>query len=294
MMRMRSLSIAFAAAFGCSACLLLVDTTGLTGGTDPDVTPIDGAAPNEGGGGTDGSFVDAGTDADADAMVDAGPTYRDLVMADAPVAYLRLGETSASVARDETGAHDGAISGNVTPADSLIRDDQNGAMKFAGNGYIAIPPFDGMLAGTKPFSIEAWILIGSAPPSTMWILGRDDVGSPRYGNSLFVSTTNDIAIEQWQNGTGASRAGKGPLVFNVPVHVVATFSGTTLALFFDGKSSTATVSNAPVQDVGAAIVIGAQSKHQSGFFTGTIDEVALYDHVLPTTSITAHYERGKP
>ena len=59
---------------------------------------------------------DAPADASADSPADApSSVYRAAVLADSPLAYWRLGETSGTVAHDETGnGHDGTYVGGVT------------------------------------------------------------------------------------------------------------------------------------------------------------------------------------
>ena len=275
------------AAFGLctTSCLLVVDTLGLSGG----------AAPTENDAAVEASAFDGGQDAGG-SLSDAGMAYTNIVREDNPILYLRLGETSGLVAADEVGGHNGSISADVVLGEpSLVKGESNPAMRMKDNGYVSVPAFDGVLAGLKAYSIEAWILVPAQQTLTTWILGRDDVGSSRYGTSLILDKAA-VALERWTIDAGARRATGGNIVFGQPSHVVATYDGTAIQVWVDAvPSASAAAAAENVADTSSLpISIGSQSKHLNGFFRGTIDEVAIYDHVLKSDRIAAHWNAGRP
>ena len=76
-----------------TACSLLLDTDQFVGRETASALDAGGSES-----GLEASVIDADS-----GSADSGPTYRDEVLADNPLAYYRLGETSGTVALDETG-----------------------------------------------------------------------------------------------------------------------------------------------------------------------------------------------
>ena len=85
-----------------------------------------------------------------------GTTYRDSVLADGPVGYWRLGDTSATNATDSSG--NGRVGTYETPytlgATSLLTGDADPAVAFTG-GRVTLPTSLNPWAGD--FTVEAWV-----------------------------------------------------------------------------------------------------------------------------------------
>ncbi|MFL5901604.1 MAG: LamG-like jellyroll fold domain-containing protein, partial [Solirubrobacterales bacterium] len=91
--------------------------------------------------------------------------YREAVLADGPVSYWRLGETSGSVAVDEKGANPGSYKNGALlgQASLLPADSANRSVRFDGiNDYVAIPSSSSLSPASK-VSVEAWIKPNALP-----------------------------------------------------------------------------------------------------------------------------------
>ena len=70
----------------------------------------------------------------------ASPSYSATVVADTPVSYWRLGETSGTAAADSVGSNNGVVKTGVTlGVAGAISNDANTAMRFDGaKGYVSV------------------------------------------------------------------------------------------------------------------------------------------------------------
>lgn len=107
-----------------------------------------------------------------------GTDYRSTILADSPVAYYRLGESSGTTASDETGSYDATYTNSPTLGeDGVISGDASTSVSLASasNQYAEI---DSNLSITAyPFTIEAWVKTTATADSTV--------------GSFVVNTTNN-------------------------------------------------------------------------------------------------------
>ena len=74
------------------------------------------------------------------------------------------------------------------------------------------------------------------------------------------------------------------------VHVVYTWDGTTRRGYVNGSEA---FNDTPTLSIGSAIARIAQHPTDGGkYFSGTLDEVAIYDSILSPTRVAAHYNAG--
>ena len=277
------------------SCGLLVDTSGLSDGSDSaadGATGVDGATPVDGatdvaqtGDGSTG--VDAAADAKADADA-APPTYRDVVLADGPIAYYRLAETSGTFAKDETGNHNGTYSGSVDynqpgPAASVPSVRFKGSAHVAANSVAMLPVgtfasytleafvASEVPAGTSSFFLNFAVASGGGGPS-LWI--DDATRKFRYSNGSVIDSTKTLGAT-WH-------------------HFAVTASGTTVSLYVDGAFDVSGTMSDISPDRGAFTIGTNTSAGDGGIaynsaFLGRLCEVAIYGKALSATQIAAHY-----
>ena len=245
-------------------------------------------------GGASSASVSASNSATSGASSGTGGVatgYASVVLGDTPIAYWRLGEQDGTEARDEVSARHGKYLGNVTlGADGAT--DGNTAARFDGlTSYVSVPNFPGF-GGTLPFSVEAWI-----EPDLLTAV-RAIVGHSYYDNaagitdgyrvyhaegSLYCQRSSFSAIE----GLGWADA----LPLGTYTHFVLVYDGLTMTLFLNGESVTSAASRTPIGTNGT-FGFGADLQHESGpvaYFSGSIDEVAVYDYALDEAQVAAHY-----
>jgi hypothetical protein len=275
----------------------LLDSSGLSDGPPlPDSSglsdssgPFDSSANSDSS--SDGSSGDSGGDAADAANTDAPVTlsYRATILADKPLAYWRFGETSGTVASDETGNGNGATLGaGVTwGAPGALLNDTNTAIHLAGTeGLVAGPGFD--FAGNAPYSLEAWVELDMPVDMNFrHLFTKDDTlptGREEYG--VYLQVTGGLAFERYVTGTQVKTFAAAPAV-NQWTYVVATYSGTELSLYVDGAL------------VGRSQDLRAQaSKNASEYLgykiaapsvQGYLDEFAIYGAALSDAQVAAHW-----
>ena len=219
------------------------------------------------------------------------PSYAATVLSDGPIAYWRLDDTTTATAKDASGnGHDGSYQGGVTlGVQGAIAGDPDTAVQFDGNSaeMLATVPSSFDFTGNVPYSVEVW----AKPASSLAAMGL--VGKSVYevdaGGYLgwYVACTNNGYLDNWRNNDETGNPAPAPGVF---LHVVATYDGTNLALYVNGQPFVSGPSTAPLAATGAPLMAGGAADW--GMFTGVLDELAIYDKVLPQARIAAHYARG--
>ncbi len=284
---------------GCSLTTSLDDLTGGladAGARDAsdERAPIDDAEPPS----TDAALdvLDVLDALDAADSADAGPSYRALVMADAPIAYFRLGEASGTAARSEIanvapGTYRGPISLGATGA--IVGDPSSGVGLNGSSGDVSFDNrFEFALAA--PSSIELWakpdVIDSEYRPLFTKRLVND--GGQVDGYWLFVRLESGAANLHYESiRNGGYTVAVLPIQAGVFHHIVASQDASSLRLTVDGVTTT---SAAPTPRVvtNAPFLLGAES-FAASHFNGVLDELAIYDRVLPLTTAAAHYASGR-
>jgi Concanavalin A-like lectin/glucanases superfamily/Domain of unknown function (DUF6259)/Immunoglobulin domain len=233
-------------------------------------------------------------------MVNRAGVYSSLVLADGPDGYWRLDENASpgvvatnlgSLGAIANGSYSAGVSGNEPGA---IPGDADTAISFDGiSGKLEIP-YNGLLNST-PFTIECWAYPATSSPANYMAVLNARVTSPTAGYTFYAPPNG--AASQWQfwTGSGASwNVQSGPLVAsNQWTYLVGTYDGTNQFFYVNGVLA---ASNAftVVRNPSGLLRIGAggSSTNTTYFFSGSIDEVAIYSHVLPVSSILSHYSVG--
>lgn len=232
---------------------------------------------------------DAEPEADAAVDVDAGPpTYEQTVLADEPVSFWHLDESSGIVLADVMGRHPLTVVNPTEITFSTAGATKTGtAMRLSGmatlQGDVA---FD--LQGLKPFSIELWMRPTSTDGGFRQIFSKFTLGDggPADGSYLWWNYgITALRFERWQARTELDHVG---ITTSMPddrfVHVVVTMDGKRLTMYVDalavGLGNNPAVS-AP--DPSTAFSWG-------NGFKGYLDELAFYDKALSGERVKAHFD----
>jgi len=290
-MTRRERDVVFALGMATGACTLTHDLDGWVG--EPGV-PISDAAdarrldedapvPNH-----DSAILDSNDLADSADGSDE--RYRAAVLSDAPLGYWRLGEATGTIAKDEMGANPGTYENNVVRAvPGAIAGTKDTAARF-GQGHVTIGDvFD--FTGMQPFAIEAWILYDHPFPAggdfeQYFVAKLEATG----GYHAYLDRNGRIGFDRENSGFDSVYAAF--TVSNVFRHVVVTYDGSMSRIFVDGNLSSSGAGERGLPATPATLTIGAEPG-TSGFFEGAIGEVAVYDHILDSTRIRAHFDIGK-
>jgi hypothetical protein len=275
--------IAFGVVAGAAlACNLLVSTTGLAGPADGD------------GGGADTNVGSDGS-ANGNARSDA---YRAAVLADQPLAYWRLGEPKAAMFVSDTASAGGQ--GLVQAGTNL------GVPGVFGEGGDTAADFDGNKAGidfadvfdfteNAVYSLEAWVRPTVVDAQFRRVI--DHQLSNTQGYRLLVrapsSSTPGISCGRCVPAGECVDARSDAVDFREFVHVVCAYDGSSVTLYIDGALAKKVALPTPIASASSPFRIGHQND-PAEVFVGSIDEVAVYDKVLATERVSAHYRAARP
>lgn len=232
---------------------------------------------------------------------DPSASYRAEVLADSPVSYWRLGESSGSTAFDESGSNDGSYINSPTLGVSGI---------FAGDAAVDLDgstqqvevPHSADLSDdlTSGFTVEAWV-----NPDT--VSGGDtfSLTNPRV---LFIKNNSANDANYWlrllggkisfgyrnQADTGyvEQRTNAEVVLANVWSHIVAVHDGSSIKLYMNGVEQASSLVNGPMSAAKTdtyPLYLAVQGTDNIRRFDGAIDEVAVYASALSHSRILAHY-----
>jgi Concanavalin A-like lectin/glucanases superfamily len=218
-----------------------------------------------------------------------GPvTYRNAVLADAPLAYWRLGETSGTAMADSSGnGHNGTYFAAKTPAAGLLTSDTDGGS----NQTSFTPGFAGGWPDTalsSGVSVECWVKIATGGQSNKGIVTRYDSA---HCWLVWVDTSGFIAWRAYNTSDAqVNLSWSSPPATLATYYIVGTYVSGMARLYINGTqvASSTTLTGPPQQGGVQSIEIGTYANNT---FTADAvkDEVAVYAGELSPTRIAAHY-----
>jgi hypothetical protein len=230
-------------------------------------------------------------------MPASGGTYRATTMAiSGLVGYWRLGEASGTVAAEERGAHPGTYLNTPTlGVTGALTADANTAVTFTGpqSERVTVPDAAALDLGDT-FSFSAWVKISA-------LFAEDD---PRFVIPRYLLSKGPAAYGvrlETGNQLGLVAANRSVIAISTVAldtnwhHVAVTKSGASVHLYVDGVDRTGTVTNATLTNTTTHLTIGADDHGGEGgvndtdHFTGTIDEVALFNRALTPAEVANQY-----
>ncbi|HZM78959.1 MAG TPA: RHS repeat-associated core domain-containing protein [Candidatus Limnocylindrales bacterium] len=236
-----------------------------------------------------------------------GAHYRTAVLDSGPQSYWRLGEAEGAGAASEVAVNlgkDAGIHRSVTlAAAGIAGGGGNTAATFDGTSSLVELP-KGALKKSRDAAVELWFKI-SAVQTGGPLVGYQDTafsGAPAAGVPLLYVGTDGRLRGQFRTGA-ITPITSGTTVNNgLWHHAVLSAMGSTQTLWLDGvKVGTL---NAAVDhntltfnQIGAAYATSAASWPGWGatarrYFSGAIDEVAVYHHPLGQAAVTSHFRYG--
>jgi hypothetical protein len=254
----------------------------------------------------------------------AADAYAQTVLAKRPVGYWRLGEKQGPVAGDSSGnGHNGTFEGNVAFNEpGAVAGDSDGAVGLDGRrAYVEIPDsvqFSQPKSG-RGLSVEAWMrpdvltFEGQTAQKYVHWLGKGESGDFEWGFRFYSldspSRPNRISAYIW-NSSGAEGAGayfQDDLTAGHWIHVVATFDpgdrsdpGAGVSIYRDGvqratpsKSPGARYASYQIVPSHGSAPVRLGTRDLVSFFTGGLDDVAVYPRVLSAGEIAENFRAAQ-
>jgi Concanavalin A-like lectin/glucanases superfamily len=220
--------------------------------------------------------------------------YPDVVLADAPLRYYRMGEASGTTAFDSSGngvhaTYNGGPTLGATGAISGDTADKAVTFAAASSQYAAETSTAGLPTGAGNVSLECWLKFAANPAATQFLLDLGDRNTATHHLVLALLTTGAV---QLSNGTAT--ANSGVLTTGAYHHLVGTYDGTNIRLYVDGALVAGpTAATNALSYTGNALTLASQSGATPGaFFSGQLDECAVYGSALASGRVTAHFNAG--
>ncbi len=246
------------------------------------------------------------TSAPVTLTVTAGSGYVGSVLADQPMAYWRLDESSGPTIFDFVDTHDGTAFGSgITYRDQAAGSplaasgDPDPCVAFNGSGAFVVPYYPELNQGV--FSVECWAYdTGPGDSYRSPVTSRDNTNSSGAGYILYAGSTSYAAcgnVWEFWTGPGPNSWDLGcsptPVDHYVWTHLVATYDGTNKTLYVNGAPVMTT--EAPViPNQRRVMAIGASGTEAypsslGSYWLGDVDEVAYYGYALAPDRVMTHF-----
>lgn len=177
------------------------------------------------------------------------------------------------------------------------------ALQFTGAGAVQLPN-NPAVKPSNTMTVEMWVKPSALPATTQHLISTksQNGSSDAYGLSMNTTAVWPSPANSWTFvNIRTSNVGSGaffPLsaaVIGKWNHIVGTYDGTCSNIYVNGVQGTPScVGSAPLGYSSTApqeVFIGRKHDNTSNF-QGTIDEVAIYNTVLPLTTIQQHAAPG--
>ncbi len=224
--------------------------------------------------------------------------YTDEVLADNPLGYWRMGATATTDASGHgytltTVGTPTAVTG-LPPTETAdgARDIDTPDTDYynLASGAGAADDFD--FEGTASFSVECWVNLRTPDPTDYERIIAHEDGT--NGWMLYYHETSGIGISRQRAGSFSLKDEvPGTGILNVIYHVVGTYDGSNLRLYFNGsEAGTSLTDTTSIGAFTATLRIGRSPLGGTTGMDGIVDEVAVYNSVLPADRVAAHYTAG--
>lgn len=237
-----------------------------------------------------------------------GQRYQDVILADSPVAYWRLGESAGTSAADASGnGHTGTYENTPTLAVAgALRGNADTAVTFASASSedVLTTTLGTLGSGLLTSTAEFWI--NTTTTSTLQaVFGTVNTGTSTI-YAVYLNTNNAEAGSVGKTcfhirGTGgAARWEISTNIYDGAWHHVAwaVSSGTVSQVYVDGRAVTTTIvgggAASGMVDFGFALTLAARNVRGTldRFASCSLDEVALYASTLTAEKVARHYYAG--
>jgi len=200
------------------------------------------------------------------------------------LSYYKMSNGAGAALSDNqiAGIYGGVLSGGYTWVASGAFADNRNALYFDGSdsyvhcGNGAQVQFN----GAQNFSLEAWVY----PTVAVWgsIISKFQHDAAHEGYSLEMFSDRRIAFlfgNNWSDWNLGGATSTDALTLNTWNHVAATYDGTTIKIYINGRLDCSQAYNHGCTDSGTPLLIGARmgTLSVSTFFDGYIDEARVWN-----------------
>jgi len=232
-------------------------------------------------------------------------TYGQDVLNGGATDYWRLGQAAGSTTSlDYAGFNDLNLASGVTAGTTgAILGDSDTASTFSGSSSTGYASTLNLQAAPNTFSAEAWFSTTTTTGGKLIGFGSSTSGSSsNYDRHVYMDNAGRLNFGVY-NGSAVDIRSASAYNDGAYHHVVATLSGAGMALYVDGQlvgANTGTTSGQAYSGywrVGGDSLASWPNAPSSGYFKGTLDDVAIYPTALTLQQVRQHFVdsgRNKP
>jgi len=238
--------------------------------------------------------------------------YGKIVVADHPVAYWRLDESSGATAVDAVGSFDGTYASSGSDLTfgypTGIPHGSDPAIHITNSATVTVPYALELNPVTGPWSAEFWLQPTSQDPGNFRtpISSEGSVPGHIYGWNIYQHVASAWTMSLFNGGVAPgffSDFADIPLINNKWYYIVVTDDLTTLRFYVNNSlvNSAARAGNFVPNGIngdpavlGGPTTFGVRSDGGFGNWDGGMDEVAFYNYTLSTAQIRNHFVNSVP
>lgn len=223
--------------------------------------------------------------------ISAAAAHAQAVMADSPLLYWKLDETSGTTAADSSTSNQPGsfinsptlgVSGAFTGSNATTL---NGSSQYVQRLSPTIP------TGSGARSIEVWFKTTSTAQQALFSYGS--LGSGQQF-TLFLTGSNSLMAWGWGFGNDQNFSSQSSMTDGHWHQIVETYDGSTMIVYLDGASlgSKSVSLNTVISSHGFNVGVsdpGGWDSNSNKYCTCSIDEVAVYGTALSAARVQAHY-----
>jgi hypothetical protein len=225
----------------------------------------------------------------------SGGSYQRTVLADAPLIYYTLDETSGTLANDLSGNSNNGLyvaspSEGQTP---LIATGHSCKFAAASSQYCQANVPGGVPNPGNPIrTVEVWIQTTQSGAGSPAISAAANSFTTEFF-LMRLAAGGQLQAVWWSGSTTSTQTGSVVVNDGVKHYVVMTQDGTKSHIYVDGVEDGTGLAWSSSPNTGTLFdhVIAARSNMGSftNFFDGTLDEAAVYPTALSAARVAAHY-----
>ncbi|MFJ8201363.1 LamG-like jellyroll fold domain-containing protein [Streptomyces sp. NPDC096152] len=247
---------------------------------------------------SDGTNTSGKSAAQSVQVASAAAAYPSAVRGDGASLYWRFNETSGAYAADSSSGDDSGVHWNA-PSQAVADAAAGSGSSVGYTGSQSEWTYsDKLHSAPSAFSLELWFKTTSTSGGKLiGFANKVQLVSNRYDKHVYMTNGGQLVFGVYP---GSVRTISTLQAYNDGKwhHVVATEGGDGMKLYVDGSlraSNPLVTGNEPGSGywrVGGDNLDSWTSKPTSRYYTGLIDEVAVYGKVLSSSQVLAHYKLG--